>query len=38
MQADPDWQEFLKMSSEASNLLRQENRILTPAPFFELQR
>ena len=38
MQADSDWQAFLKMSAEAGNLLRQENRIMTPAPFFQLQR
>ncbi len=38
MQADPEWQAFLKMSAEAGNLLRQENRIMTPAPFFQLQR
>ena len=38
MQADPEWQAFLKISAEAGNLLRQENRIMTPAPFFQLQR
>ena len=38
MQADPDWQAFLKMSAEAGYLLAQENQILTAAPWFELKR
>ena len=38
MQADPDWQAFLKMSAEAGHLLAQENQILTAAPWFELER
>ncbi|MEM8948859.1 MAG: NIPSNAP family protein [Pseudomonadota bacterium] len=38
MQADPDWQDFLKRSAEAGYLLAQENQILTPAPWFELKR
>jgi len=38
MQADPDWQAFLKASAEAGNLLTQENQILTAAPFFDLKR
>jgi phosphoketolase len=38
MQADPARQAFLKLSAEAGNLLRQENRIMTPAPFFQLRR
>jgi hypothetical protein len=38
MQADPEWQAFLKMSAEAGYLIKQENRILVPAPFFELPR
>lgn len=28
MQADPDWQAYLKKSAEAGYLLRQENRLL----------
>jgi len=36
MQADPDWQAYLKISAEAGNLIRQENKILTPVPFFKL--
>ncbi len=38
MQADPDWQDFMKRSAEAGYLLSQENQILTAAPFFELRR
>lgn len=38
MQADPDWQAFLKRSGEADYLLTQENQILTPPAFFELKR
>jgi hypothetical protein len=33
--ADPEWQKFLKLSSESGNLLSQVNTILTPAPFFD---
>jgi len=35
MAADPEWQEFLKRSAEAGNLVSQENKILVPASFFE---
>jgi len=38
MQADPDWQAYLKISAEAGYLLSQENKILTSAPFFKLDR
>lgn len=38
MQADPDWQDFLKRSAEAGHLLAQENQILVAAPFFTLER
>ena len=38
MQADPDWQAFLKMSAEAGYLLTQENQILIAAPWFTLPR
>ena len=38
MQADPDWQAFLKLSGEAGYLIAQENKLLTPAPFFKLAR
>ncbi len=36
MQADPDWQAYLKMSAEAGYVTAQENKILVPAPFFEM--
>lgn len=32
--ADPEWQNFLKLSAESGNLLGQINTILIPAPFF----
>jgi hypothetical protein len=35
---DPEWQAFLKLSAEAGYLVAQENRLLTPAPFFRLAR
>lgn len=38
MQADSEWQTFLKKSAEAGYLIAQENRILTNAPFFNLKR
>ena len=38
MQADPEWQAFLKVSAEAGHLIRQENRIMTPASFAPLRR
>jgi hypothetical protein len=38
MQADPEWQAFVKMSAEAGHLIRQENKILVPARFFQLKR
>lgn len=34
MTDDPDWQAYLAKSAEAGYLVRQENKILTPAPFF----
>lgn len=38
MQADPDWQAFLKLSAEAGHLMAQENKILTPVSWFDLKR
>jgi hypothetical protein len=38
MQADPDWQSFLKMSAEAGYLLSQQNQILQSASFFNFSR
>ncbi len=35
MQADPDWQNYLKISAEAGYLEKQQNKILMPAPFFD---
>ncbi len=37
MQADPEWQAYLKLSAEAGNLIAQKNKILTSAPFFEAE-
>ncbi len=34
MQADPDWQAYLKISREAGCLASQENTLLTEVPFF----
>ena len=31
----PDWATYRQKSSEAGYLIRQENKILTPAPFFK---
>jgi len=38
MQADPEWQAYLQKSAEAGWLIGQENKLMTPAPFFEPQR
>lgn len=38
MQADPEWQEFLRRSGEAGNLVAQENRLMTPAAFAPIKR
>ncbi len=35
MQADPEWQAYLKMSGETGYLVSQENKILTPVSFFK---
>ena len=34
LQADPEWTAYLAKSAEAGYLVRQENKILVPAPFF----
>lgn len=34
MMADPQWQAYIKASGEAGYLISQENRILTPVPFW----
>jgi NIPSNAP protein len=36
LMADPEWQDYLKLSAEAGNLVSQVNTILTPASFFEM--
>lgn len=38
MQADPEWQNYLKISGEAGYLIKQENNLMTPAPFYPLKR
>lgn len=35
MKDDPEWQAYLAKSAEAGYLVRQENKILVPAPFFQ---
>jgi len=35
MQADPEWQAYLKLSADAGYLEKQENKLLIPAPFFK---
>lgn len=38
MQADPDWQAFLKASAEAGYLTGQQNQLMTAASFFKFKR
>ncbi|MBV8398539.1 MAG: NIPSNAP family protein [Acetobacteraceae bacterium] len=38
MNADPEWQAFLQKSAEAGYLIRQENKLMTPAPFASIAR
>jgi hypothetical protein len=38
MQADPAWQAFLTASTEAGYLIKQENNLMTPAPFFTVKK
>ncbi len=38
LQADPQWQAYLKKSAEAGYLVSQDNKILTPVSFFALDR
>jgi NIPSNAP len=37
MQADPAWHTFLAKSAEAGYLIKQENKLMTPAPFAPLK-
>ena len=36
MQADPEWQEFLRRSAEAGYLVEQRTQLMTAAPFMRL--
>lgn len=38
MQADPEWNEFLKQSAAAGYLIAQETKLMTPAPFAPIKR
>ncbi len=38
MQEDPAWQRYLEVSLEAGYLIKQENKILVPASFFEMPK
>lgn len=38
MQADPEWNEFLKQSAAAGYLVAQETKLMTPAPFAPIKR
>lgn len=38
MQADPEWQAFLKASAEAGYLINQQNQLMTPAAFAPIKR
>ncbi len=38
MQADPEWQKFLKLSAEAGYLENQTTRLMIPAKFFPIKR
>jgi hypothetical protein len=35
MQADPEWQNYLKLNAEAGYLIKQENKLLLTAPFLQ---
>lgn len=38
MQADPDWQAYLKRSSELGALVQQNNQIMNEVAFFKVKR
>jgi hypothetical protein len=38
MQADPDWQVYIKKTGEAGYLIKQENKLMTPASFAPIKR
>jgi hypothetical protein len=35
MWADPEWQNYTRQSAEKGYLIAQENKLMTPAPFYE---
>lgn len=38
MAADPEWQAYLKKNAEAGYLIKQENKLMTPASFAPIRR
>ncbi|WP_428247289.1 NIPSNAP family protein [Ferrovibrio sp.] len=38
MLADPEWQAFIAASAAEGNLVAQENKLMTPAPFAPVKR
>jgi hypothetical protein len=38
MQADPEWQTFMRKNAEAGNLIKQVNKLMTPAAFAPIKR
>jgi len=38
MTADPEWQNYLRMNTEAGNLLEQRTCLITPAKFAPIKR
>ncbi len=38
MMADPEWQAYLEKNAEAGYLVRQETKLMTPAPFAPIRR
>ena len=38
MQADPEWQAYVQKNAEAGYLIKQVNKLMTPAPFAPIKR
>lgn len=38
MQADPEWQSYVKMSVEAGYIIQQDTRLMVPASFYPIVR
>ncbi len=38
MMADPEWQAYIEKNAEAGYLLKQETKLMTPAPFAPIRR